>query len=150
MRSQVLPFQKPPLLDRLFNRVFGGGQPWFVGFKRYLLEVRGRKSGKLYTMPVDPWTHGGRYLCAPAVICNGSATRAQGGEVPARAARCRTPAGVRAERPPIRRCTWRSSAGRCSASLCPQGHPSRRLAAGASLPAVGSSPMPEALRRCLW
>ena len=67
MSSQVLPFQKPPLLDRLFNRVFGVLVSLGFGFKHtYLLEVRGRKSGKLYTMPVDLLTHGGRqYLVAP-------------------------------------------------------------------------------------
>jgi deazaflavin-dependent oxidoreductase (nitroreductase family) len=67
MSRQAMPFQKPNLLDRLFNRAFGALVRLGLGFAHtYLLEVRGRKSGKLYTMPVDLLTHGGRqYLVAP-------------------------------------------------------------------------------------
>jgi deazaflavin-dependent oxidoreductase (nitroreductase family) len=67
MSDQVIPFQKPHLFDRLFNRVYGVLIGLGLGFKHtYLLEVRGRKSGKLYALPVDLLTHGGRqYLVAP-------------------------------------------------------------------------------------
>jgi deazaflavin-dependent oxidoreductase (nitroreductase family) len=67
MSSQVIPFQKPNLLDRLFNRAFGFLVRLGVGFEHtYLLEVRGRKSGKLYSLPVDLLTEGGKqYLVAP-------------------------------------------------------------------------------------
>ncbi len=67
MSRQTTPFQKPNLLDRLFNRAFGVLVRLGLGFAHtYLLEVRGRKSGKLYAMPVDLLTHGGRqYLVAP-------------------------------------------------------------------------------------
>jgi deazaflavin-dependent oxidoreductase (nitroreductase family) len=67
MGSQTMPFQKPNLLDRLSNRAFGALVRLGFGFAHtYLLEVRGRKSGKLYATPVDLLTHGGRqYLVAP-------------------------------------------------------------------------------------
>jgi hypothetical protein len=42
MSGQAIPFQKPNLLDRLFNRVFGFLVRLGFGFKHtYLLEVRG-------------------------------------------------------------------------------------------------------------
>jgi deazaflavin-dependent oxidoreductase (nitroreductase family) len=64
---EALPFRKPHLIDRLFNRVFGFFVGLGLGFEHtYLLEVSGRKSGKLYSTPVDLLTHGGRqYLVAP-------------------------------------------------------------------------------------
>jgi deazaflavin-dependent oxidoreductase (nitroreductase family) len=67
MSGQGRPFQKPHLLDRLFNRVFGLLVRLGYGFAHtYLLEVRGRKSGKLYAMPVNLLMHGGRqYVVAP-------------------------------------------------------------------------------------
>ncbi len=60
-------FLAPSAGERLFNRVFGflvglGLAP--AGF--YLLEVRGRKSGKLYRTPVDLLEFQGKlYLVAP-------------------------------------------------------------------------------------
>ena len=59
-------FRQPTAIERLFNRVFGflvGG----LGFKHnYLLQVRGRKSGKLYSTPIDLLEiDGRRYLVAP-------------------------------------------------------------------------------------
>jgi len=67
MSRQTIPFQKPNLLDRLFNRAFGSLVSLGLGFKHtYLLEVYGRKSGKLYSTPVDLLTDRGRqYLVAP-------------------------------------------------------------------------------------
>jgi hypothetical protein len=60
-------FRQPNAIERLFNRVFGFlvGMGW--GFKHhYLLEVRGRKSGKLYSNPIDLLEFNGkRYLVAP-------------------------------------------------------------------------------------
>src|ERR1700720_1117013 len=59
-------FQKESTLDRFFNRLMGralrlGFAP---GYMR-LLEVRGRKSGKLFTTPVNlPDCHGRRILVA--------------------------------------------------------------------------------------
>jgi deazaflavin-dependent oxidoreductase (nitroreductase family) len=65
--TQAMPSQKPTLLDRLFNRTFGFLVRLGIGFEHtYLLEVRGRKSGKLYSLPVDLLREGGRqYLVAP-------------------------------------------------------------------------------------
>lgn len=60
-------FLAPTATERLFNRLFGflvglGLAP--AGF--YLLEVRGRKSGKLYRTPVDLLDFQGKaYLVAP-------------------------------------------------------------------------------------
>jgi deazaflavin-dependent oxidoreductase (nitroreductase family) len=67
MSRQAIPFQKPTLLDRLFNRAFGFLVSLGLGFEHtYLLEVRGRKSGKLYSLPVDLLTEDGKqYLVAP-------------------------------------------------------------------------------------
>ncbi len=59
-------FLKPNTIDRLFNRLFGWLVRLGVGLPHnYLLEVRGRKSGRLYATPVDVLEHGGkRYLVA--------------------------------------------------------------------------------------
>ena len=60
-------FQEPSATEKFFNRTFGfliglGIGPAYI----YLLEVRGRKSGKLYTTPVDLVDlNGKRYLVAP-------------------------------------------------------------------------------------
>ena len=64
---QAMPFQHPTLVDRLFNRTFGLLVRLGIGFAHnYLLEVRGRKSGKLYSMPIDLLRVADRqYLVAP-------------------------------------------------------------------------------------
>ena len=60
-------YEKPTAAERIFNRVFG----WLVGLglalpHNYLLQVRGRKTGRLYSTPVDVLDHGAkRYLVAP-------------------------------------------------------------------------------------
>jgi deazaflavin-dependent oxidoreductase (nitroreductase family) len=60
-------FRAPTAVEKIFNRVFG----WLVGLglgfsHNYLLQVRGRKSGKLYSTPIDLLERGGtRYLVAP-------------------------------------------------------------------------------------
>jgi deazaflavin-dependent oxidoreductase (nitroreductase family) len=60
-------FDHPGLTARVFNRIVG----WLVRFDfgpahMRVLEVRGRKSGKLYALPVDLLVEGGReYLVAP-------------------------------------------------------------------------------------
>jgi len=65
--STAVPFAKPSRFERLFNRLFGALLGLGVGFAHtYLLEVRGRKSGRLHAMPVDLLAHGGKqYLVAP-------------------------------------------------------------------------------------
>src|ERR1035441_7765703 len=60
-------FQPPSAVGTGFNRVFG----FFVGpgfglKHNYLLQVRGRKSGRLYSTPIDLLETGGkRFLVAP-------------------------------------------------------------------------------------
>jgi deazaflavin-dependent oxidoreductase (nitroreductase family) len=55
------PFDAPSPVERIFSRVFG----FLVGLglalpHNYLLEVRGRKTGRRYATPVDVLTHDGR------------------------------------------------------------------------------------------
>ena len=60
-------FTQPTTFDRAFNKLFG----LLVGFglglpHNYLLQVRGRKSGRVYSTPVDVLSRDGkRYLVAP-------------------------------------------------------------------------------------
>jgi deazaflavin-dependent oxidoreductase (nitroreductase family) len=62
-----VPAKPPTSIEATFNRFFG----WLVGLGLapapfYLLEVRGRKSGRVYTTPVDVLSHGDRrFLVAP-------------------------------------------------------------------------------------
>ncbi len=59
MNSPVATFREPTASEKMFNRVFGFLVGLGLGFSHnYLLEVRGRKSGKLYSTPVDllNWT----------------------------------------------------------------------------------------------
>lgn len=107
MSGQAIPFQKPSLIDRLFNRAFGFLVSLGLGFEHtYLLEVRGRKSGKLYSMPVDLLTEGGRqYLVAPRGCTQWVRNAGVAGEVRLRKGRrvqeFRLRALSEAERPPV-------------------------------------------------
>ncbi|HSY92008.1 MAG TPA: nitroreductase family deazaflavin-dependent oxidoreductase [Candidatus Binatus sp.] len=67
MNSPVPTFREPTGVEKIFNRVFGFLVGLGLGFPHnYLLEVRGRKSGKLYSTPVDLLElDGKRYLVAP-------------------------------------------------------------------------------------
>jgi deazaflavin-dependent oxidoreductase (nitroreductase family) len=60
-------FQRPTVIERLFNHCFGLLVGLGLGMKHhYLLQVRGRKSGKLYSNPVDVLDISGRrFLVAP-------------------------------------------------------------------------------------
>ena len=60
-------FREPTAMERAFNRLFGLLVGMGFGLKHnYLLEVRGRKSGKMYSTPVNVLEFGGkRYLVAP-------------------------------------------------------------------------------------
>ena len=60
-------FRAPTGVERVFNRVFGFLVGLGLGFSHnYLLQVRGRKSGKLYSTPIDLLELGGkRFLVAP-------------------------------------------------------------------------------------
>ncbi len=67
MDSTLTVFREPTAVEKLFNRAFG----FLVGLSLgpshiYLLEVRGRKTGKLFSTPVDLLElQGKRYLVAP-------------------------------------------------------------------------------------
>ena len=67
MNFSLPVFREPTAVEKLFNRTFG----FIVGLGLgpshiYVLEVRGRKSGKLYSTPVDLLElEGKRYLVAP-------------------------------------------------------------------------------------
>ncbi|HET9406922.1 MAG TPA: nitroreductase family deazaflavin-dependent oxidoreductase [Candidatus Sulfotelmatobacter sp.] len=61
------PFRAPSSAEKLFNRVFGFLVGMGLGFSyNYLLQVRGRKTGKLYSTPINLLElNGKRYLVAP-------------------------------------------------------------------------------------
>jgi deazaflavin-dependent oxidoreductase (nitroreductase family) len=67
MDATLPTFREPTAVERIFNRTFGllvglGLGPSHI----YLLQVRGRKSGKLFSTPVDLLElQGKRYLVAP-------------------------------------------------------------------------------------
>src|SRR5271166_6014221 len=65
--SSMPAFRQPTAVERAFNRCFGFVVGLGLGLKHnYLLQVRGRKSGKLYSTPIDLLEVAGkRYLVAP-------------------------------------------------------------------------------------
>jgi len=62
-----MDFRQPNLLDRILNRLFGLLLKLGVGLAHnYLLEVRGRKTGKVYSTPVNVLEYKAKkYLVAP-------------------------------------------------------------------------------------
>jgi len=60
-------FREPTVVERMFNRTFGFLVGLGLGFSyNYLLQVRGRKSGRLYSTPINLVELGGkRFLVAP-------------------------------------------------------------------------------------
>ena|SRR5579862_1667325 len=67
MNSASASFRAPTAVERAFNRVFGivVGLGWGFDYN-YLLQVRGRKSGKIYSTPIDLLTiDGTKFLVAP-------------------------------------------------------------------------------------
>jgi deazaflavin-dependent oxidoreductase (nitroreductase family) len=67
MSSLPDAFRAPSTMERFFNRVFGFvvGLGWGFSYN-YLLQVRGRKSGKIYSTPIDLLElDGKRFLVAP-------------------------------------------------------------------------------------
>ncbi len=66
--AEAVPlFQQPSTLERAFNRLFGLLVGLGIGLSHnYLLKVRGRKSGRIYSTPVNLLLVDGRkYLIAP-------------------------------------------------------------------------------------
>jgi deazaflavin-dependent oxidoreductase (nitroreductase family) len=60
-------FQRPNPVERIFNRVFGALVGLGFGLRHnYLLQVRGRKTGRIYSAPVDLLEMNGKlYLVCP-------------------------------------------------------------------------------------
>jgi deazaflavin-dependent oxidoreductase (nitroreductase family) len=60
-------FLRPNVAERFFNRLFGVLVGWGIGLPHnYLLQVEGRKTGRIYSMPVNILDYKGkRYLVAP-------------------------------------------------------------------------------------
>jgi deazaflavin-dependent oxidoreductase (nitroreductase family) len=67
VRQDPVAFERPSSLEILFNRAVGFFVGLGIGFRHnFLLQVRGRTSGRLYSTPVDVLSTGGkRYLVAP-------------------------------------------------------------------------------------
>lgn len=66
MNSALPVFREPTPTEMIFNRVFGVLVGWGLFSDKYLLEVRGRKSGKLYSTPVNLLERNGKpFLVAP-------------------------------------------------------------------------------------
>jgi deazaflavin-dependent oxidoreductase (nitroreductase family) len=67
MNSSLPSFRAPSAGERVFNRIFGFLVGLGLGFSyNYLLQVRGRKSGRIYSTPIDLLELGGkRFLVAP-------------------------------------------------------------------------------------
>lgn len=67
MNSSLPVFREPTAGEKVFNRIFGFLVGLGLGFSyNHLLEVRGRKSGKLYSTPINLLEiDGKRYLVAP-------------------------------------------------------------------------------------
>jgi deazaflavin-dependent oxidoreductase (nitroreductase family) len=67
MDSTPPSFRQPTAIERAFNKAFGFLVGMGLGFSyNYLLQVRGRKSGKIYSTPIDLLQiDGKRFLVAP-------------------------------------------------------------------------------------
>jgi deazaflavin-dependent oxidoreductase (nitroreductase family) len=67
VNSSLPVFRAPSSTERFFNRAFGFLVGIGLGFSyNYLLQVRGRKSGKIYSTPIDLLELGGKkFLVAP-------------------------------------------------------------------------------------
>ena len=67
MTASLPEFRAPTAAERIFNRVYGFLVGLGIGLSHsYLLQVRGRKSGKIYSTPVDLLElNGKQFLVAP-------------------------------------------------------------------------------------
>ncbi len=67
MTNRGSSFQRSNAIERIFNRVFGALVGLGLGLRHnYLLQVRGRKTGKLYAAPIDLLElEGKKYLVCP-------------------------------------------------------------------------------------
>ena len=100
-------FEKPTLIENLFGRAISALLRLGVGPAHMrVLEVRGRKSGTVYTLPVDPLQYEGKlYLVAPRGRTQWVRNVEASGEITLRRGRAVERYAVRplaeAEKPPI-------------------------------------------------
>ena len=105
--AQAQHFVKPSLTERIFNRLFAVAIGFGMGLgHNYVLEVRGRKSGRIFSAPVDLLEVGGRrYLVAPRGETNWVRNARAAGRVTLRKGRRRDEFAVRevgvAQRPEL-------------------------------------------------
>lgn len=100
-------FRKPSVSEAIFNRIFGWVVGLGLGFSyTYLLQVRGRKSGRVYSTPVNLLEFDGRkYLVAPRGRTQWVRNAEASGQVTLKRGRTRLTFAVRAipdgHRPPF-------------------------------------------------
>lgn len=107
MSTTLAEFRSPTAPERLFNRVFGFVVR--VGLGRsyhYVLEVRGRKTGKIYSTPVNLLEiNGKKFLVAPRGRAQWVRNAEAAGEITLKKGSSRQRFGLRAlsdaEKPPI-------------------------------------------------
>jgi deazaflavin-dependent oxidoreductase (nitroreductase family) len=105
--AQAQHFLKPSLTERIFNRLFAVAIGFGMGLgHNYVLEVRGRKSGRIFSAPVDLLeVEGRRYLVAPRGETNWVRNARAAGRVTLRKGRRRDEFAVRevgvAQRPEL-------------------------------------------------
>ncbi len=95
--TQAQYFLKPSLGERIFNRVFGIAIGLGVGLgHNFVVEVRGRKSGRIFSAPIDLLEFAGRrYLVAPRGETNWVRNARAAGRVTLRKGRRREEFAVR-------------------------------------------------------
>ena len=107
MSEPARPFEEPTSFERLLNQAIGALVRLGIGLPHMrVLEVRGRKSGKLYALPVDLLTEQGKsFLVAPRGYTQWVRNAEASGEVTLRRGksveRYRLRALTDAEKPPV-------------------------------------------------
>jgi deazaflavin-dependent oxidoreductase (nitroreductase family) len=105
--AQAQHFLKPSLTERVFNRIFALAIGFGFGLgHNYVIEVRGRKSGRIFSAPIDLLEfEGRRYLVAPRGETNWVRNARAAGRVVLRKGRRREEFAVRevvpAQRPEL-------------------------------------------------
>jgi deazaflavin-dependent oxidoreductase (nitroreductase family) len=105
--AQAQYFLKPSLTERVFNRIFAVAIGFGLGLgHNYVVEVRGRKSGRIFSAPIDLLEfEGRRYLVAPRGETNWVCNARAAGRVTLRKRRRREEFAVRevgpAQRPEL-------------------------------------------------
>jgi deazaflavin-dependent oxidoreductase (nitroreductase family) len=105
--AQAQHFLRPSLAERVFNRIFGIAIGFGLGLgHNYVVEVRGRKSGRIFSAPIDLLEfEGRRYLVAPRGETNWVRNARAAGRVALRKGRRREEFAVRevapAQRPQL-------------------------------------------------